>query len=95
MVTHMHIGFRVEDFERWKAGYDASVEHRRNSGEISYQVFRDVNDPNVVTVVSMQKTAEGVQALLDSPEIKEGMEKAGIVQMGKMLIVEEVDRGVL
>jgi len=95
MVTHMHVAFRVEDYERWKAGYDASVEHRKAAGEISYQVFRDVEDPNIVTVVSVQQSAEGVQALLDSPEIKEGMKKAGIVETGTMLIVEEVDSGVL
>ncbi len=95
MVTHMHVGFRVADFERWKAGYDASIEHRKAAGEVSYQVFRSVDDPNVVTVVSVQASADRVHAFLDSPELKEGMKKAGIVEMGTMLLLEEVDRGTL
>ena len=95
MVTHMHVAFRVEDFGKWKAGYDESVEHRKAAGEVSYRVFRDVDDPNVVTVVSVQDSAERVLAFLDSPDLRERMKAAGVIEMGKMLIVEEVDSGVL
>jgi len=95
MVTHMHIAFRVEDYDTWKAGYDASADHRRAAGETSYQVFRDTKDPNRITVVSMQEDAERVQAFLDSPELKEGMKRAGVIEMGRMMLLEEVDRGVL
>ena len=94
MVTHMHVGFRVEDYERWKKGYDASAEQRKASGEISYRVFRSVDNPNVVTVTSVQQSAERVQELLDSPDMKERMKAAGIIEMGKMLILEEMDSGV-
>ena len=93
MVTHMHVGFKVKDYERWKEGYDASIEQRKATGEISFQVFRNVDDPNTVTVLSVQKSAEQVQAFLDSPDLKKRMEAAGIIQMGEMLIMEEMDKG--
>jgi len=93
MVTHMHVAFRVEDFNRWKEGYDASIEQRKASGEISYQILRDVADPNVVTVISQQQSAEKVQAFLDSPDLKERMKAAGVSEMGRMLLVEEMDSG--
>ena len=91
MVTHMHVGFRVEDYERWKKGYDASAEQRKESGEISYRVFRSVDNPNVVTVTSVQQSAEQVQEFLDSPDMRERMKAAGIIEMGKMLILEEME----
>jgi len=91
----MHIAFRVEDYDQWKTGYDASSDQRRAAGESSYQVFRDLKDRNVITVVSMQESAEGVQAFLDSPDLKERMKAAGVIEMGKMLLLEEADRGVL
>jgi quinol monooxygenase YgiN len=94
MVTHLHVGFKVKDYERWKNGYDASLEQRKATGEISFQVFRNVADPNTVTVLSVQKSAEQVQAFMDSPDLKERMKAAGITEMGQMLIVEEMDRGV-
>ncbi len=93
MVTHLHLGFKVESYERWKEGYDASVEQRKTAGEVSFQVFRTVDDPNSVTVLSVQESAERVQAFLDSPDLKERMEAAGIIEMGQMLIVEEMDSG--
>jgi len=94
MVTHLHIGFTVKDCERWKKGYDASLDARKASGEISYVVYRSADDPNVITVLSVQQSAERVRAFMDSPDLKERMEAAGIVRMGQQLILEETDRGV-
>ena len=94
MVTHMHVGFKVEDYERWREGYDASVEQRVAAGEISFQVLRNVDDPNTVTVLSVQKSAEQVQSFLDSPDLQARMKAAGITQMGQMLIAEAMDSGV-
>ena len=94
MVTHMHVAFRVQDYDRWKVGYDESVEQRKASGEVSFRVLRDVNDSNVVTVMSEQRSAERVQAFLDSPDLKERMKAAGIVEPGRMLLLEETDQGV-
>ena len=91
MVTHLHVGFKVEDYERWKQEYDASIEQRKATGEISFKVFRNVDDPNTVTVLSVQQSAERVQAFLDSPELKARMKAAGITPMGAMLMMDEMD----
>ena len=93
MVTHLHVGFKVENYGQWKEGYDASIEQRKASGEVSFQVFRNADDPNTVTVLSVQESAEQVQAFMDSPDLKARMEAAGITEMGQMLIVEEMDSG--
>jgi quinol monooxygenase YgiN len=93
MVTHLHAGFKVGDYKQWKEEYDASIEQRKASGEISFQVFRNVDDPNTVTVLSVQESAEQVQAFMDSPDLKARMKAAGITEMGQMLIMEEMDSG--
>ncbi len=93
MVTHLHVGFKVKNYEQWKQGYDASVEQRKASGEISFQVFRNVDDPNIVTVLSVHQSAEQVQAFMDSPDLQARMKASGITEMGKILIMEEMDNG--
>ncbi|MEA3358725.1 MAG: cyclase [Thermodesulfobacteriota bacterium] len=93
MVTHLHAGFKVEAYERWKEGYDASIEQRKASGEVSFQVFRNVDDPNIVTVLSVQESAEKVQAFMDSADLKARMKAAGITEIGQMLIMGEMDSG--
>ena len=93
MVTHVHVGFKVKNYERWKEEYDANIEQRKAAGEISFQVFRNADDPNIVTVLSVQESAEKVQAFLESPDLKARMEAAGITEMGQMLMMEEMDSG--
>ena len=93
MVTHAHIGFKVKDFADWKAGYDASIEQRKASGEISYQVFQNADDPNTVTVISVQKNREQVEAFMNSPDLHARMKDAGVIQMGTMMILEEKASG--
>ena len=93
MVIHLHAGFKVKNYDQWKEEYDASIEQRKAAGEISFQVFRNVDDPNTVTVLSVQESAEQVQAFMDSPYLKERMEAAGITKMGQMFILEEMDSG--
>ena len=93
MVTHLHVGFKVKNYEQWKQGYDASIEQRKAAGEISFKVFRNVNDPNIVTVLSVQESAEKLQAFIDSPDLKARMEAAGIIEMGQMFVMEEMDNG--
>ena len=93
MITHLHVGFKVENYEQWKKGYDASLELRKAAGEISFQVLRNVDDPNTVTVLSVQESAEQVQAFMDSPDLKARMKAAGVTKMGQMLIMEEMDGG--
>lgn len=93
MVTHLHVAFKVNDYDQWKKGYDASIEQRKAAGEISFKVFRNVDDPNTVTVLSVQESADQIQAFIDSPEIKARMEAAGIAKIGDMLIMKEMDSG--
>jgi len=93
LVTHLHVGFKVKDYEGWKQAYDGHVEQRKAAGELSFRVFRNVDDPNTVTVLSVQESAEKVQAFMESPGLKAAMEAAGITELGQMLMVEETDSG--
>ena len=93
MVTHLHVGFKVKDYEAWKQSYDSHLEQRKAAGELAFRVFRNVDDPNTVTVLSVQASAEKVQAFMESPDLKAAMQASGITQVGQMLIVEEMDSG--
>lgn len=93
MVVVLHAGFRVKDFDEWKRGYDASREMRQATGEQSYQVFRHVDDPNVVTVLELEESAEKHRAFIQSPDLQARMKAAGIIEMGQFFYMEEVDRG--
>jgi quinol monooxygenase YgiN len=93
MVTFMHAGFRVDDYEAWKKGFDASVGQRQMAGEVSFQVLRDTGDPNRLTVVSVLKTPALVSAFMHSPTFESMMKASGVTEMGAVLLMEETDGG--
>ena len=93
MVTFMHAGFRVEDYDAWKKGFDASAGQRQMAGEVSYQVLRDTEDPNRLTVVSVLRTPALVSAFMHSPTFESMMEASGVTEMGEVLLMEETDSG--
>ena len=93
MATIMHVGFPVKDFDQWKKAYDASIDHRKASGELSYAVYRHTDNPNLVTVAAECRDVEEALAFLNSPEMKAKMEEAGVEKVGPFLVMEEVERG--
>ncbi len=93
MITCLHVGFKVKDYAVWKRGYDGHVKERKAAGERAFRVFRNVDDPNTVTVLSVQESAEKLRAFMESPDLKAAMRAAGITQMGQMFILEEMDSG--
>lgn len=93
MVTFVHVGFRVNDFEQWKKGFDASAPQRKMAGEVSYQVLRDVDDPDLLTVVSVLKNAALVTAFMKAPTFESVMKASGVAEMGQVHLLEEVESG--
>ena len=93
MVTFVHAGFRVNDYEQWKRGFDASAPQRKMAGEVSYRVLRDVEDTESLTVVSVLKNMALVAAFTKAPNFESMMKASGVVQMGQVSLLEEVDSG--
>jgi len=93
MVTFMHAGFHVDDYEEWKKGFDSSVLQRKMAGEVSYQVLRDTKDRSRLTVVSVLKTPALVSAFISSPTFESVMKASGVTGMGEVLLMEEMDSG--
>ena len=69
----------VKDYAEWKKVFDSAKDLRTSSGEISAQVYRDASDPNKITVMNKWDSMANAQKVVQSPEMKAAMEKAGVV----------------
>jgi quinol monooxygenase YgiN len=69
----------VKDFAEWKKVFDSNKDLRTSSGELSAQVYRDSSDPNKITTINKWNSLANAQKFAHSPELKAGMEKAGVV----------------
>jgi quinol monooxygenase YgiN len=91
MAAALIVRHRVANFEAWKAVFDSMTEIRRSHGWRSAIVYRDASDPNVVTIVNRVKDLAGAKAYGASPELKAGMQKAGVQGPPEISFVEEVE----
>jgi hypothetical protein len=78
-MVRMFIHHRVEDYPRWKEGYDAFDEERRGMGLIDDGVFCGVDDANDVTVIHDFATLDEARACAESTRLREVMGEAGVL----------------
>src|SRR5437588_12102736 len=85
-TENLTIHHKVQDYTKWRAGYDAHETSRRSAGITNGRVFRNSEDPNDVVVlqddvVVLQDVADVAKARtwVTSEDLKSAMHKAGVV----------------
>ncbi len=77
-MTTEFIRHHVEDFARWKDHFDADKEARTAAGCIAERIFRDVDDPNAVTVLLEWTSPDAAKAFTNDPRLAQAMKDAGV-----------------
>ena len=78
----------VSDYAKWRPIYDADEVRRRAAGATGVnQVFRDVDDPNTVTVVLEWDNTQNAHKFINDPALAEVMKKAGVIGMPSVIAV--------
>lgn len=78
-MIHIMIRNKVEDYAKWKSVFDAGSAMRAAASSKKGHIFRDANDPSMVTVLSHFDDAEQAQAFMQSPDLAEAMKAAGVI----------------
>lgn len=84
---------KVKDFTIWKAGFDGFLDTRKAAGEVDYSVGTVNGEPNTAYVLNSWKSLEAFQAFVSSPELKAGMEQAGVLEPPTTIILSELNKG--
>jgi len=79
-MTNLFIRHRVSDFEVWKKEFDLFAETRKSSGEKSFQIFRPEGDAENLHIMFQWDNADNARKFLDSPVLKDTMQKAGVIE---------------
>ena len=78
-MVNVIIRHKVEDFGKWKSLYDEHASVRKEAGCQSDQVCKNSEDPNEVAVSFDWDNRENFQKFAESENLKEVMQKAGVV----------------
>ena len=90
-MTYFLARHKVEDYDKWKAIYDEAQSAAASMGQKneSSRVFRDSDDPNMVTVIGEFDTKENAEKFFGSDELKAAMQKAGVQGQPEIHFVDE------
>lgn len=83
----------VEDYARWKNAFDDFLDYRKAGGEKSYLICRPIDEPNNIVILFEWNSVENAQAFLDSQDLKEAMQKAGVAGPPEITIMETTAQG--
>ncbi len=89
MVTVI-LSHEVKNFDRWKKLFDEGESLRTDNGVRTLDVFQSVDNPNMVTVITEFPGAEAVQGFMSNPTFRETMQKAGVIGVPEVKVLEKV-----
>jgi hypothetical protein len=85
-MVYINLRINVADYDRWRAGFDANEANRQSIGSTGVnQFYRDVENPNNVTLVLEWDEETNAQAFLNDPRTKASMDAAGVT--GRPMVV--------
>ena len=90
-MPYVMISHTVANYAKWKRGVKASAELRKGAGEKSFYVCRSNKQPNDVMVWCEWDTAARMKKFMGSPELRQAMEKVGVVGEPKVSFYDKME----
>lgn len=84
---------KVEDYAKWKTEFDSDIDMRKEAGEKSYQIFHTDDDPNNLAILFEWDSLDNARKFMESNELREKMQKGGVIGEPEIRFLEEVEKG--
>ncbi len=78
-MNYLLVHHQVNDFAKWKVGYDAHGNMRQKAGLKEVSLLHGQNDENDVTLLFEAKDLDKAKAFAESTDLKDTMKKLGVV----------------
>ena len=92
-MSYVQVRHKVQDYNSWKEVFDNFVEVRKANGEISYKIMHPEDDPNNVMCWFEWDSSEGARNFMQSPDLQEAMNEAGVLEPPEIYYLESVAQG--
>jgi quinol monooxygenase YgiN len=78
-LIYIYVRHSVEDYARWREGFDNHAPARQASGATDeVYLMRNVDDPNEITIILGWSDLDKARAFTKSASLKEAMQDAGV-----------------
>ena len=92
-MAYMLIRGSVKDYEAWKSVFVSANDMRTRFGQKSYQILREGDGSNDSVVLFQWDNLDNARRFAASSELKEVMQRAGVIGKPEFWFLEEVARG--
>ncbi len=81
-MVMLNVRHTVADYATWRTVFDGDDARRRSAGQQGApQVFRDVDNPNTITVMIPWDSAESALQFAQDPALGDVMQQGGVIGM--------------
>lgn len=91
-MAYVLVRAKVADYEKWKPIFDAHSGTRKAKGSKGGQLFRNADDENETIILFEWSDLEKARQFVQSPDLREAMQRSGVVDQPTILFLEEVER---
>lgn len=78
-TENLTVHFKVQDYAKWRSGYDARETARHAAGITNGRVFRSAQDPNELVILQDVGDVAKVRTFFASEDQKAAMQKSGVI----------------
>lgn len=82
---------KVENYEKWRAIFDADAQVRADAGVKNVRVCRSAEDMNEIYVLFDADNPEAVKEEMSTPDMQEKMQAAGVLSEPTMKLLIDTD----
>jgi hypothetical protein len=91
MMSYILVRHKVEDYAKWKPFFDGHRSTRQASGSTSEMLLRNAHDPHELLILLGWDTLEHAQQFVQSEDLRQVMQRAGVVDQPDIYFLEKVD----
>jgi quinol monooxygenase YgiN len=88
-MAQLFVHHKVKDYAAWRKVFDELTGVRTKFGSTGQHVYRSGNDANDVVIITDWHDIEQARAYAQSPDLREGMQHAGVISQPEVLFLEE------
>ena len=89
-MVHVLVRHKVADYNRWKEAFDSHLNVRKRAGEIGFRLFHSAEDPRDLFLLLDWQSMDEARKFMNSDELRNAMEKAGVVGAPEVQFLEDV-----
>ncbi len=90
MTRYVVVGHQVQDYSKWKRVFDESEKLRSEYGLGAGCIYRDIDNPQMLTVLLECLDVERAREFTMSRELKDAMSKGGVIGAPMIWFVEQI-----